>query len=382
MEDKNEEHNSGTSGITSEVPVQASGKVGGGLETDHAGIKSGGQKRWGWWWGLVGLMIVLAVGVGWWVVRKGVEMKNNQAEEKKVYRIGVLSGLEFVAEITDAFTAEMTELGYVEDTDVVYDVQRTDFDISEYKKVLTKFVNDKVDLIFVFPTEASIEAKAATEGTGIPVVFSFALVEGMNLVDSIREPGGNITGVRYPGPDIALKRFEILRELVPDATRVLVPFQRGYPIVDPQLAVLNPEAEKAGIELMEMPADNAVELSSLLAKVKATDVDAILFLAEPLAVTADAFEVIANFAVDRQIPIGGALMRTENYGSVFGVSVDTRDSGRRAATMADKILKGVAVGTIPVISADTYFQVDYKMIQTLGLKANEELLLKADEIIR
>ena len=135
----------------------------------------------------------------------------------KVYHIGILSGLDFVADISDGFKSKMAEFGYVEGTNVVYDIQKTNFDMDAYRNILQKFVADKVDLILVFPTEASMEAKSATQGTNIPVLFTFALIEGMGIVDSVREPGGNITGVRYPGPEIALKRFEILMELVPHA---------------------------------------------------------------------------------------------------------------------------------------------------------------------
>jgi putative ABC transport system substrate-binding protein len=218
-----------------------------------------------------------------------------RTEKPEVYRVGVLSGLEFVADVTDGFKAGMAELGYVEGGNIVYDVQRTDFDMEKYRSILQQFVEDQADLIFVFPTEASIEAKAATAGTDIPVVFDFALIEGVGLVESVREPGGNITGVCYPGPDIALKRFEIMRELAPEATRMLIPCQKGYPIVGPQLEALRPAAEAVGITLIEAPAVDAAELEAALqAQVQPDGVgfDAILFLAEPLAVTPDAFAVM------------------------------------------------------------------------------------------
>jgi len=89
----------------------------------------------------------------------------------KVYHVGVLSGLQFDANITDGFKARMTELGYVEGQNIQYGIQQTDFDMAAYRRILQKFVADKVDLIVVFPTEASLEAKAATQGTNIPVVF-------------------------------------------------------------------------------------------------------------------------------------------------------------------------------------------------------------------
>jgi putative ABC transport system substrate-binding protein len=303
----------------------------------------------------------------------------------KVYRVGVLSGLNYVADITDGFKAKMTELGYKEGENIVYDVQKTDFDMAAYKRILQKFVADKVDLIVVFPTEASMEAKAATQGTDIPVVFTFALIEGMGLVESVQEPGGNITGVRYPGPDIVLKRFEIMRELAPQAKRMLVPYQKGYPIVAPQLEALRPVAEAAGITLIEVPASDAAELEAeLQARAKAADFDpdAILIIVEPLAVVPDAFAVLGKFAAEHNVPIGGALISVGEYASVFGVNVNTVEVGKQTAPLADKIFKGIPVGTIPVVSAESYLQINYKEAQELGLTMSEGLLSQADEIIR
>jgi putative ABC transport system substrate-binding protein len=307
------------------------------------------------------------------------------AQKPKVYRVGVLSGLDFVADITDGFKAKMTELGYVEGKNIVYDVQKTNFDMDAYKRILKKFVADKVNVIFVFPTEASMEAKAATQGTNIPVVFDFALIEGMGLVNSVREPGGNITGVRYPGPDIAVKRFEIMHELTPQAKRMLIPYQKGYPIVAPQLEALHPAAAAAGVTLIELPADNAAELEALLqGRAKSADIgfEAILLVAEPLAVTPDAFTVMGKFAYEHKVPIGGALMSAGGYGSVFGVNVNNVAVGKQAAPLVDKIFKGVPVGTIPVVSAENYFQINYKVAQELGLKVSEGLLGQANEVIR
>ena len=168
-----------------------------------------------------------------WVVVFALLLSGCGAEKPKVYRVGILCGLDYIANIPDGFKAGMTELGYVEGENIVYDLQSTDFDMAAYRSTLDGFVADEVDLIFVFPTEASLEAKAATAETDIPVVFCVANIEDTGLVDSLREPGGNVTGVRYPGPDIALKRLEIIRELAPEATRILIPYQRGYPIVEP-----------------------------------------------------------------------------------------------------------------------------------------------------
>jgi putative ABC transport system substrate-binding protein len=307
------------------------------------------------------------------------------AEEPKVYRVGILSGLSVIADITDGFKAEMAELGYVEGENIVYDVQETDFDINAYQRVLQKFVADEVDLIFVFPTEAALEAKTATQGTDIPVLFNYALTEGAGLVESVREPGGNITGVRYPGPDIAIRRFEIMLELVPEAKRMWLPYQRGYPIVTSQLEVLRPVAEAMGVTLIETPADNGAELEAELQSLAESgdiSLDAVLFLVDPLSARPDVAAVMSKLVTEQRIPIGGDLTQIGEDQTIFGLNPDTFNSGKQAAPLADKILKGTPAGTIPVVSAEGYLKINYKGAQKLGLTVSEGLLSQAAEIIR
>ncbi len=327
----------------------------------------------------VSALLVLAAG-GYALLAAGADTR-----VKKAYRVGILCGLDYVADAVDGFKTGMTDLGYVEDKNVTYDLQETNFDMAAYRSILSKFVDDKVDLIFVFPTEASMEAKAITQGTGIPVVFTFANIEDTGLVASVREPGGNVTGVRYPGPDIAVRRFEIMCELAPQAKRMLIPYQRGYPIVVSQLKALHEAVAGTGVTLVEAPADGAAELEAdLQARATSDDigVDAILFLAEPLAVTPDAFAVMGKFAAEHKIPIGGALMAAGGYESVFGVNTNIFECGKQAAPLADRILKGTPAGTVPVVSAESYFDLNYRAALELGLAVSEGMLSRADRVVR
>src|SRR6266516_755689 len=226
-----------------------------------------------------------------------------------------------------------------------------------YKSFAKKFVDDKVDMIFVFPTEASMEVKAATQGTNIPVVFTLAFtdVPGVNLIDSVREPGGNITGVRFPSADIASKRLQILLELAPNAKRIFVPYLKGYPNVPGQLDVIRPQAESLGVELIEYAAASPQDLQAELDKYAASSdvgLDAILMIAEPLAITPPFYSVLGKFSYEHKIPIGGALMNTDGYSSIFGLLPDAKVTGEQAALLADKIFRGAVAGTIPVDTAD------------------------------
>jgi len=309
----------------------------------------------------------------------------SSAQSTKQYKVGMLIGLEFTAPIADGFKAGMADLGYVEGENIVYDVQITNFDIPTYQSILKKFVADEVDLIVVTPTEATIEAKTLTQGTDIPVVFSFAFTEGMGIINSVGQPGGNITGVRFPGIDITLKRFEILRKIAPDAKRIWMPYQAGYPIVPPQLEALASLAKAEGVTLIPFPANNAAELQTELDQRAAEDdlgMDAILILVEPLMVAPSAFEVTAKFAYDHKLPLGGAYYTAGEYASIFGVNVDFTQSGKLAAPLADKVLKGTQAGTIPAVSPDNFIQIDYKVAQEFGLTVPDGVLKQANEIIR
>lgn len=293
-------------------------------------------------------------------------------EKQKVYRVGILSGLEYIADTGEGFKAGMTELGYIEGKNIIYDVRQADFPIGN-EPIIQKFIEEGVDLIFVFPTEASMEAKKITSGTDVPVVFAIANTEGTGLADNIREPGGNITGIRYPGPDIALKRLEIMLELVPKAKRIWIPYQRGYPIISSQLEVLYPAASALGITLLECPASDAAELQTALDAIEDSGelMDAIMFVAEPLTVTPGAFTVMGKFALKHNIPIGGALMSVGEYESIFGIHVDNVAVGKQASLLADKILRGTPAGKIPVVSAESYFEINYKAAKQFGLKVSE-----------
>ena len=298
----------------------------------------------------------------------------------KVYRVGVLSGLDFVAVITNGFKEGMADLGYVEGENIVYDIQKTPLDPAQYDQVLQKFVADDVDLIFVFPTEAAIAAKAATQGTDIPVLFANAFIEGFDIVDSVREPGGNITGVRYPSPDIAVKSLETLLEVAPQAKRIWLAYLDGAPTVPAQLEVLRPAAASLGVTLVEVPVTNMADLEAdLQARSQAADpgVDAIMQIAEPVAVWPEATAAISKFAVEHQLAFHGTTGE-----SIINLTVDPFYMGIQAAPMADKILKGTPAGTIPVVSADSVLTINYAAAQKLGVAVPEGLLKRADHVTR
>ena len=174
-----------------------------------------------------------------------------------------------------------------------------------------------------------------------------------------------------------------MMELLPDAKLILIPYQRGYPNVPPQLDALYSFAGASGVEILEMPADDAEDVEDrLLALAEAgTRPDGMLFLAEPLTVNPDAFAAMGRFAAERNILLGGALIQAEDYKSAYGLDVDHYLCGKQTAPLADKILKGVPAGTIPVVSAESFLQIDYAVAEELGIDVPLSLLSQADRIL-
>ncbi len=166
----------------------------------------------------------------------------------RVYHVGILCGAAFFNGITEGFKEKMTGLGYVEGTNIIYDIYNAMAPVGN-QDVIKKFIGEKVDLIVVYPTEASIEAKSVAQGSDIPVVFVNAFTEDTGLVNSIQEPGGNITGVRWPGPDGVMEHFEIMLEILPNIKSILTPSQKDYPITKSQLDVLRKACRNAEHEI-------------------------------------------------------------------------------------------------------------------------------------
>lgn len=303
----------------------------------------------------------------------------------KVYRVGILNGFERFAEITDGFKAGMAELGYIEGENIIYDVQKANADPVEEERVAAKFAADGVDLILAFPTGPALAAKAATQGTDIPVVFALGAIEGNDLVDSVAQPGGNVTGVRSPGPDLVVKRLEFLLELAPQVKRIYVPYDPNYPNSPPVLEALRPAASSLGVTLVEVPIHSAAELEAdLQARVEAAEIgmDAIQILPEILTQSPPAWRLVSEFAAEYKLPLIGSSGSTVENGAVFSYSIASYETGELAAPLADKILKGTPAGTILVVTAPTHLRLNYKLAQELGLAVPESLLSLATEIIR
>jgi putative ABC transport system substrate-binding protein len=307
------------------------------------------------------------------------------AGKEKVFRVGVICGSDAFLEVVSGFQSKMSELGYVEGRNIVYDMQKLNADPEGELQVAKRFVQEGVDLVFAVPTEPSVAARDAAQGTEIPLVFAYAGIEGSGLVESVSQPGGQITGVRFPGPEQISKRLEILLEFVPRAKRVWIGYDKNYPNTMPALKALRTAASSRGVRLVEVPAATIGEMGvDLAGRTKATDpgVDAIILMPDIFNHCPAGWDLIRRFAAQRRLPIGGSFLYTVEQGAIFGNANDLANVGKLAAPLADKILRGASAGMIPVVTPEQDLWINYKAARDLGLTVPEGLLQRAKKIIR
>lgn len=252
------------------------------------------------------------------------------------------------------------------------------------KTVAEQFVQQSVDLIVTVTHKSALSAKQAAAGKNIPVVFTVAIAQDRALLHDLREPGGNVTGVRFPIPDMTLKTLEYLLELVPDGTSILVPFKKDYPAALLVLAALRPFAEEQGVALVELPVESPDALADQLERMVRNEVqiDGVMVVPEPILNEEQGWERMREFGAQKKIPLTGIIASLALPDAVFTYNPDPYTMGRLAAPLADQIFSGVSAGTIPVISPEIELRINYAVCQKLGLDVPEGMLKMATEVIR
>jgi putative tryptophan/tyrosine transport system substrate-binding protein len=306
------------------------------------------------------------------------------ASKPKVYHVGFLTDNPSFTALGEGFKAKMTELGYIENQNVIYVVENPKSDPADELSSAKKLVDEKVDLIFSFPATDTIAAHTATQGTNIPVVFAYAQLEGTNLVKSVREPGGNMTGVRYPGPDMVTRRLELLLEMAPTVKRVWIGYDKNGPNIPAALEALRSTASSLGVTLVEAPVTTVEELGSDLAvRAQSADLgfDAIMSMPDEFNTSPAGFAILSKFATEHKLPLAGGIAFMAKGGALFVNTTDLANVGQLAAPMADKVLKGTLAGTIPVVTPEQNLLINYQVAQNLELKVPDGLLAQATQVI-
>ena len=278
---------------------------------------------------------------------------------------------------TAAFLQRMRELGWTEGRTVAIEYRWAEGRSERFTEIAAEFVRLKVDVIVTVGT-AVAAAKQAT--STIPIVFAIAVDPvGSGMVASLAHPSGNATGLSVQSTELAGKRIELLREVLPNLRRLAIIADVSYSGSVLEAAEVQAAARKVGLEIDVLEIRHAKDIVPAFEALKSG--------AEALYVCPDAL-VNANHARINTLALGARLPTVHPFreylgaGGFMSYGVNNADMFRRAGDFVDKILKGTKPADLPV-EQPTKFELvnNLTTAKALGLKIPESFLLRADEVI-
>ena len=215
----------------------------------------------------------------------------------------------------------------------------------------------------------------------IPIVFAGGGDPvGAGLIQSFARPGGNITGVTDLGLELGPKRLQVFQELIPGLKRVLFPYDAADAYAVKEVRGYRDAARRLGIELVERAVRTEEEAQTTLAQVRQGEVDGIL---KPQALSLNIPGFILETTTQQGIPSMFDAAFWVEQGGLASYGPDFYETGRQAARLVDKIIKGAHPGDIPVeVNPKIEFLINLKTAHVLGLTIAPEVLYQATRLIR
>lgn len=297
----------------------------------------------------------------------------------KVYRIGWL-GSRYEEVLWQAFVEGMRERGWIEGKNVTFQRLSSEGRNDRLPALAAQLVQTKVDLIVTVGTPPSVAAKNAT--TTIPIVF-FAAGDpvGSGLVASLARPGGNLTGASRFGPETAVKQLELLKEMVPKASRIGMFVNDRFPLHAVVSAKVEPAARSIGVTLIPIQVRTPEDFDAAFATLARERVDALFIVGEPMIGAQR--ERIAQLALDHRMPAISPFELATEAGLLLSYASRLVDEVRSVPPYVDRILKGAKPADLPVERTTRfYLSINMKTATKIGLTVPPSLLFRADQVFR
>jgi len=299
----------------------------------------------------------------------------------KVPRIGLLSPFSPAATGLwhEAFRQGLRDLGWVEGENIGIEYRYAEGRHDRLPDLAADLVRLKVDIIVTATATDGQAAKHATRA--IPIVIASGDLVGSGLVESLARPGGNITGLSHIAPELAGKRLELLKEMVPKLSRVAVFWNPQGQTSTLAWNELQLPAQQLGISLQSLEVRSPNDLDKAFEEATKSRADALAIMPNPVFVTN--LKQIADLASKSHLPSIFHLREFVDAGGLLAYGVDRSDMFRRAATYVDKILKGAKPADLPIEQPMKFeLVINLKTAQALGLTMPPTLLFLADEVIK
>jgi putative ABC transport system substrate-binding protein len=299
-------------------------------------------------------------------------------QPQRVFRVGVLNEAWAANHPTvEGLRAGLRELGFEEGRDIVFDIRFTQGKPEATQGAAEALVKDGVDVIVTSNEAATQAAKDATKK--IPIVFTLVGDPVMaRILRSIARPGENLTGVSSLTSDLAAKRLEILKTLVPDVRRVWAIYHGEDPSSIEAIRRAELAAKHLNVDLVARPVHTAEQLAHAIKAIKPGDA-----LLPPDVGTLDIPAALLELSMASRLPAVFATSLWVGHGGLASYGPDYHAQGVQAARLVAKILRGARPGDLPVEGADRIdLAVNLKTASMLGLAVPRKIMLRADMIRR
>jgi putative ABC transport system substrate-binding protein len=277
-----------------------------------------------------------------------------------------------------AFVQRLGELGWVEGRNVTIEVRWAEGRGERIAEIAAEFVQRKVNIIATWATGPTLAAKSAT--STIPIVFALAADPiGTGLVASLARPGGNATGLSVQNIDLAGKRVELLREIVPNLRRFAIMANVGVPDIAAETHEIQAVARTLSLDVATVEIRQAEDIAPAFETLK-PGTEALFVVGDPLTFTNRT--IINTLAQRARLPTMYSMRGFVAAGGLISYGPNYADMFRRGAELVDKILRGTKPADIPV-EQPTKFDliINMKTAKALGLEVPPSLLARADEVI-
>jgi putative tryptophan/tyrosine transport system substrate-binding protein len=303
-----------------------------------------------------------------------------RAQQAKLPTIGFLGAgtASAMSQWTAAFVQRLRELGWVEDRTIAIHYRWAEGRTERLAEIAAEFVRVKVDVIVTNSAAPVVAAKQAT--SVIPIIIASAADPvGTGLVASLARPGGNVTGLSVQMTDLAGKRLELLREVVPSLRRLAIMVNPGASAAIVEMDEAQAAAKMLGLDIAAFEIRRAEDIAPAFEALKGR-AEALYVVADPL-ITSNRLR-INILALGARLPTMHGFREYVEAGGLMSYGANFPDLFRRAADFVDKILRGTKPADIPVEQPTKFdLVINLTTAKAIGLKIPEAFLLRADELI-
>ena len=295
----------------------------------------------------------------------------------KMWRIAFITHVPM--KLYEPLFEDLRPLGYVEGQNIIVERRYAEGRAERFQEFAAEMVRLKADLIMTITTPAALAAKNAT--TMIPIVIPTAIDPvGTGLIASLARPGGNITGGAILTGEMAAKRLELLKEVVPRLSRTAVLRNSANPANALAWEETQGAARALGVTLQSHEVQGPKDFEVAFARMGEEHPDALFVLDD--ALTQQYRKEIADFAMQKRLPSVFAIKDRVEAGGLMSYGFRYSEMMRRAASLVDKILRGAQPANLPMEQPTTFeLVINLKTARAIGLDVPATLLARADEVI-